>query len=111
MQGPIRVEGKEREILPEPGLPISKAAVAVAVATVTASDPADVYCLTVPDLGCFSVAGGLIISNSYDGAIYQLLDRPLRPRNDKPDYDVDSAQARLEDSHDSESYRDPYTGY
>lgn len=60
----------------EEGLDIPVSAIAAEVASVVPSQPADVYCLTVPDTGCFSVCGGLIVSNCR----YHVMSLPLPER-------------------------------
>jgi len=39
---------------------------------------ADVYCLTVPKTGCFSICGGILVKNCYDAMRYGLASRPVK---------------------------------
>jgi hypothetical protein len=45
-------------------------------------EPGDVYCLTVPETGCFAIEGGLLVSNCYDDSRYAAMSRPWT--NDVP---------------------------
>lgn len=52
------------------------------------SERADVYCITVPETGCFAIEGGLLVSNCADEWRYACMSRPWtrKPKNDsKPD--------------------------
>jgi len=54
--------------------PIAKHAHCVRVERL--SEPTDVYCLTVPDAGCFALASGVIVSNCGDETRYACMSRP-----------------------------------
>lgn len=96
-------------IEPMPDLSISKTAHAAIVSSVNAAEWSDVYCLTVPATGCFSVSGGLIIANCYDALCYALMYRPMSARPSKARIDIDKDEARLDSGGDR--YADPITGY
>lgn len=44
----------------------------VKVVAVLPHDAADVYCMQVPDTGCFSIVGGIIVANCSDEMTYEI---------------------------------------
>jgi hypothetical protein len=66
------------------------------VAVEKLSEPADVYCLTVPSTGVFAINGGILVSNCADEWRYALASRPWlgsAPKSDEPMRDIMQATA------------------
>jgi hypothetical protein len=73
---------------------------------VESSGRADVYCLTVPETGCFAIEGGLLVSNCADEWRYACMSRPWIAQ--KPGKELDRVKkkdyfGRYEDSDDDNS--------